>query len=120
MLKGLEQRLGREPDGHLRPRPLDLDILLFGERCGADARLTLPHPRLAERGFVLAPLAELAPDLVLPDSGETIASAWARLQRRPGRAVAAAVARGLPGTGGARGGRGGLACCPGGTLSLRV
>jgi 2-amino-4-hydroxy-6-hydroxymethyldihydropteridine diphosphokinase len=81
VLKGLEQRLGREPGGHLRPRPLDLDILLFGERRGADARLTLPHPRLAQRGFVLAPLAELAPDLVLPDSGETIASAWARIQR---------------------------------------
>ena len=84
VLKGLEQRLGREPEGHLRPRPLDLDILLFGDRCGADARLTLPHPRLVQRGFVLAPLAELAPELVLPDSGETIASAWARLQRRPG------------------------------------
>jgi 2-amino-4-hydroxy-6-hydroxymethyldihydropteridine diphosphokinase len=81
VLKGLEQRLGREPDGHLRPRPLDLDILLFGSRCGVDPRLTLPHPRLAERGFVLAPLAELDPDLILPDSGETIASAWARIQR---------------------------------------
>ncbi len=84
VLKGLEQRLGREPGGHLQPRPLDLDILLFGERCGVDAQLTLPHPRLAERGFVLAPLAELVPDLVLPDSGETIASTWARLQRLPG------------------------------------
>ncbi len=83
VLKGLEQRLGRKPDGHLRPRPLDLDILLFGDRCGADRQLTLPHPRLAERGFVLAPLAELAAELVLPDSGETIASAWARLQRLP-------------------------------------
>jgi 2-amino-4-hydroxy-6-hydroxymethyldihydropteridine diphosphokinase len=82
VLKGVEQRLGRAPDTHLQPRPLDLDILLFGDRRGHDPQLTLPHPRLAERGFVLAPLAELAPDAILPDSGETIAAAWARIQRR--------------------------------------
>jgi 2-amino-4-hydroxy-6-hydroxymethyldihydropteridine diphosphokinase len=84
VLKGIEQRLGRAPGGHLRPRPLDLDILLFGDRCGAAETLTLPHPRLAERGFVLAPLAELSPDLILPDSGETTAAAWARIQRLAG------------------------------------
>jgi 2-amino-4-hydroxy-6-hydroxymethyldihydropteridine diphosphokinase len=84
VLKGVEERLGREPDTHLMPRPLDLDILLFGCRRGTGAELTLPHPRLAERGFVLAPLAELAPATVLPDSGETIAAAWARIQRLAG------------------------------------
>lgn len=81
VLKGLEERLGRAPGGHLLPRPLDLDILLFGDRVGADRLLSLPHPRLAERGFVLAPLAELAAALVLPDSGETVGAAWARIQR---------------------------------------
>lgn len=81
VLKGLEERLGRAPGGHLLPRPLDLDILLFGDRTGTDRLLSLPHPRLAERGFVLAPLAELAPELVLPDSRETVAAAWARIQR---------------------------------------
>lgn len=84
VLKGIEARLGRAPDTHLQPRPLDLDILLYGDRRGADPRLTLPHPRLAERGFVLAPLAELGADVVLPDSGETAGAAWARMQRREG------------------------------------
>jgi 2-amino-4-hydroxy-6-hydroxymethyldihydropteridine diphosphokinase len=84
VLQGIERGLGRAPGGHSLPRPLDLDILLFGDRRGADETLTLPHPRLAERGFVLAPLAELSPDLRLSDSGETIASAWARIQRLAG------------------------------------
>jgi 2-amino-4-hydroxy-6-hydroxymethyldihydropteridine diphosphokinase len=82
--KGVEQRLGRAPAGHMLPRTLDLDILLFGDRRGGDALLTLPHPRLAERGFVLGPLAELAPTLVLPDSGETAAAAWARIRAEDG------------------------------------
>jgi len=84
VLKGIEQRLGRHPRGHLAPRPLDLDILLYGTRRGTDALLSLPHPRLAERAFVLVPLAELAPDLVLPDCGETVAERSARLRDRKG------------------------------------
>jgi 7,8-dihydro-6-hydroxymethylpterin-pyrophosphokinase len=66
------------------PRTIDLDILLFGARRGADALLSLPHPRLGERGFVVGPLAELAPALVLPDSGETAAAAWARIRAEDG------------------------------------
>ncbi len=93
VVKGIEQRLGRAPAGHMRPRPLDLDILLYGERRGHDALLTLPHPRLAERAFVLAPLQELAPDLVLPDSGETVSAAWARMQREQGPWVRLCVER---------------------------
>jgi hypothetical protein len=46
--------------------------------------LTLPHPRLGERGFVLGPLAEIAPDVILPDSGETARAAWARIRREEG------------------------------------
>ena len=84
VVKGLEQRLGRAPDGHMLPRTLDVDILIFGDRCGRDELLTLPHPRMAERGFVMAPLAELAPDQVLPDSGETAASTWARIRTEDG------------------------------------
>ena len=76
----IERAAGRRPDGHMKPRPLDLDILLYGDERRGDRHLTLPHPRLGERGFVLAPLAELAPDLVLPDSGETAAAAWARIR----------------------------------------
>ena len=82
--KGIEQRLGRAPGGHLLPRTLDLDILLHGDRRGSDALLTLPHPRLETRGFVLGPLAELAPALILPDSGETAAAAWARIEAEDG------------------------------------
>jgi 2-amino-4-hydroxy-6-hydroxymethyldihydropteridine diphosphokinase len=82
--QGIEQRLGRPPDSHGRPRTLDLDILLFGERRGADPELVLPHPRLGERGFVLGPLADVAPLLRLPDSGETAAAAWARIRAQEG------------------------------------
>jgi 2-amino-4-hydroxy-6-hydroxymethyldihydropteridine diphosphokinase len=82
--KGIERRLGRRPGSHLEPRVLDLDILLFGARRGRDDSLTLPHPRLGERGFVLGPLAEVAPGAVLPDSGETADAAWARIRREEG------------------------------------
>ncbi|HTT08315.1 MAG TPA: 2-amino-4-hydroxy-6-hydroxymethyldihydropteridine diphosphokinase [Gammaproteobacteria bacterium] len=51
------------------PRTLDLDILLFGKTILSDARLTLPHPGITERAFVLLPLAELAPDLIVPGKG---------------------------------------------------
>lgn len=82
--QGIEQRLGREPASHGLPRTLDIDILLFGARRGADDLLALPHPRLGERGFVLGPLAELAPGTWLADSGETAATAWARIQAQAG------------------------------------
>ena len=84
VLKGAEARHGRPPEGHGRPRPLDLDILLYGEVVSAEAHLTLPHPRLRERAFVLEPLGELAPDHALPDSGETVASACARIRQAGG------------------------------------
>ncbi len=80
LAKGLEQRLGRPAGGHMRPRTVDVDILLHGERTGSDHLLTLPHPRLRERGFVLGPLAELQPERVLPDCGETVAQAWSRIR----------------------------------------
>lgn len=87
LLKELEARHGRRPDGHLRPRPLDLDILVHGTRIAHDRVLTLPHPRLRERAFVLVPLREIAPALRLPDSGETVAAACARICARSGPAV---------------------------------
>jgi 2-amino-4-hydroxy-6-hydroxymethyldihydropteridine diphosphokinase len=65
-LQSIEQRFGRERPYRHAPRTLDLDLLRYGERCIATPSLTLPHPRLHQRAFVLAPLAELAPELELP------------------------------------------------------
>ncbi len=64
----VERVLGRERVGpRYGPRTIDLDLLLYGDEEIAEPGLVIPHPRLAERAFVLEPLAELAPDLVLPD-----------------------------------------------------
>ncbi|MDY6942699.1 MAG: 2-amino-4-hydroxy-6-hydroxymethyldihydropteridine diphosphokinase [Pseudomonadota bacterium] len=69
-LQQLEYARGRERGGERwGPRPLDMDILLYGPEVIATARLTVPHPRISERAFVLVPLAELAPDLVIPGHG---------------------------------------------------
>ena len=57
----------REASDRFGPRVIDMDLLLFGEECSDDPHVTLPHPRMTERAFVLVPLAELAPDLRLPD-----------------------------------------------------
>jgi 2-amino-4-hydroxy-6-hydroxymethyldihydropteridine diphosphokinase len=65
-LKALEQRLGRTPTYRYGPREIDLDILLYGEQIVMTPDLTVPHPRMAERAFVLIPLAEIAPDLRHP------------------------------------------------------
>lgn len=72
-LQALEQRHGRVRGRHWGPRTLDLDLLLFDDRQLALPRLTLPHPELVNRAFVLRPLAELAPQLRLPD-GRAIAT----------------------------------------------
>lgn len=61
------------------PRPLDIDILLYGDLRSSAPELTLPHPRLRERRFVLEPLAEIAPDLRVPPDGATVRELLARL-----------------------------------------
>ena len=63
-LQQLEQAAGRERPYRNAPRTLDLDLLLYGSASIASARLTLPHPRMMQRAFVLLPLAEIAPPLV--------------------------------------------------------
>jgi len=87
ILKLIEQRHGRAPDSHMAPRPLDIDILTYGSRLSGDPVLTLPHPRLRERAFVLEPLQEIAPDFVLPDCGQTVRSACEKIRRRGGPRV---------------------------------
>jgi 2-amino-4-hydroxy-6-hydroxymethyldihydropteridine diphosphokinase len=77
--KALELRAGRRPGPRFGPRPLDVDLLLFGSLTAHGPELTLPHPRLAERRFVLAPLAEIAPDLPIPSLGSTPAELLRRL-----------------------------------------
>jgi 2-amino-4-hydroxy-6-hydroxymethyldihydropteridine diphosphokinase len=70
-LLALEKRFGRERSETLRwqPRQLDLDILLYGDQQIDSVGLTIPHPHMHERGFVLVPLAELAPQLQIPGVG---------------------------------------------------
>jgi 2-amino-4-hydroxy-6-hydroxymethyldihydropteridine diphosphokinase len=68
-LQTIETRFGRERPFPNAPRTLDLDLLLYGQEQLVSRVLTVPHPRMHQRAFVLRPLAELAPDLVLPGFG---------------------------------------------------
>lgn len=65
-LKKLESDLGRRPSFRYGPRLMDMDILLYGDQVIDLPGLKIPHPRLAERAFMLVPLADLAPDLIHP------------------------------------------------------
>lgn len=67
VLHQIEQRQGRQRTVHWGPRTLDLDILLYGQEQIATSTLVIPHDGLKERVFVLYPLADIAPDLILPD-----------------------------------------------------
>lgn len=73
-LLAIEQQFGRVRAEKNGPRTLDLDILLYDEQIIATPRLTLPHPRLHLRAFVLYPLADLAPKLCIPGRGQL--AAW--------------------------------------------
>ena len=69
-LQAIEKRQGRERDGaRWGPRVLDLDLLVFGGQIIEQPGITIPHPGIAERNFVLLPLGEIAPDLVIPGLG---------------------------------------------------
>ncbi|MEJ7654325.1 MAG: GTP cyclohydrolase MptA [Chloroflexia bacterium] len=98
-MKVVEQRMGRRPSFRNAPRPIDIDVLLYDDLSvelsddaagdgEADGALSIPHPRMHERAFVLAPLAELAPDLrhpVLGESVQTLLNAVGREGIRPVR-----------------------------------
>lgn len=71
-LLDLERQAGRERPFAMAPRTLDLDLILYGNQVIHEAGLDVPHPRFRERAFVLDPLAELAPGLVDPVSGQTM------------------------------------------------
>ena len=72
--KQLEDQIGREKTVRWGPRLLDLDILVYDDLILDDERLTIPHPHIEERAFVLTPLAEIAPALIHPVSGQTVAT----------------------------------------------
>ena len=86
--KAIERDMGREPGGVRHgPRPIDVDVLLLGEVEHRSERLTLPHPEITSRRFVLEPLLELDPGLKLPD-GTPLAPLVEELADQPVRRVA--------------------------------
>ncbi len=90
LAKALEREAGRDPAAERwAARPLDVDLLVYGDLCGEltgevagdPARLTLPHPGLRRRAFVLIPLADVAPGLAVPPDGKTVAELLAGLRK---------------------------------------
>src|SRR6266446_3239092 len=69
--KEIEVAIGRQPTFRNGPRPIDIDIIFYDNLHITQEDLTVPHPRMAERAFVLVPLAEIAPDVIDPVSGQT-------------------------------------------------
>ena len=79
-LQALERKFGRQPKQVLNePRPLDMDLIAFGNERRATPELTLPHPRAHVRRFVLQPLSEITPDLILPGQTQSVARLLAQL-----------------------------------------
>src|SRR5271169_3381033 len=88
LLRNVERAAGRKPVAEKdAPRPLDLDLLLYGDERTATRRLTVPHPRLTSRLFVLVPLADVAPRRVVPGTGKTVARLLAEARRRSTESV---------------------------------
>ena len=71
-LKSIEKKMGREETIRFGPRVIDLDILLYGERQITAKRLQIPHPRMLERAFVMVPLNELSPDLLITGTSQPV------------------------------------------------
>jgi len=84
LAKGIELKLGRALHKSNAPRPIDIDILFYGDQIVETPELVIPHPRLTERAFVLFPLAEIAPELVHPVSGKKVKELKEHLKEKQG------------------------------------
>jgi 2-amino-4-hydroxy-6-hydroxymethyldihydropteridine diphosphokinase len=84
LAKRIEVAMGRKPSFVNGPRPIDIDILFYGDKVVNIPHLVIPHPRVQERAFVLVPLAEIASRLVHPVSGQTVGDMIGRLKDRRG------------------------------------
>jgi 2-amino-4-hydroxy-6-hydroxymethyldihydropteridine diphosphokinase len=83
-LRAIELEFGRQPKKLLNePRPLDLDLIAFGAEIRSTRELVLPHPRARQRRFVLQPLSEIAPALILPGQLQTVADLLRALPQNP-------------------------------------
>jgi 2-amino-4-hydroxy-6-hydroxymethyldihydropteridine diphosphokinase len=94
LLRSIERAAGRERPYPGAPRTLDLDLILFGSAIVDEPGLVVPHPRFRERTFVLAPLCQIAPELVDPVTGRTVADLYRVIGQRERHADCARAASG--------------------------
>ncbi len=80
-LKHIEQEVGRRATFRYGPREIDIDVLLYDDLLLDEDGLTIPHPRLHERAFMLRPLADLAPDLIVPPGNQSVTELLAALDQ---------------------------------------
>nr|WP_283163421.1 2-amino-4-hydroxy-6-hydroxymethyldihydropteridine diphosphokinase [Sporolactobacillus mangiferae] len=78
-LQEIETALSRAREVHWGPRTIDLDLLVFGQKVTCSEALSLPHPEIARRAFVLKPLVEIAPHLVVPGLHRSVMDLWQNL-----------------------------------------
>jgi 2-amino-4-hydroxy-6-hydroxymethyldihydropteridine diphosphokinase len=81
LAKSIERKMGRQPNTHNAPRPIDIDILFYGDEIIETPDLTIPHASLPNRAFALVPMAEIAPNLVHPVTKKTVSTMLSELEK---------------------------------------